>query len=224
MQKRENDWLEVLDHYISNPNKQSYKQLDVVLDDKPQEFVMKVILIGDGAVGKTSIRERYLGHGFSAQYLVTIGADFASKRDTIGSKKVRFQIWDLAGQPRFEVVRTLYYGGAKAAFVVCDVSKPASILNINNWVNELWKNSGQGPVPFVILGNKSDLKELGIKCVSDEDLQNMAAGLTSLTEKDFNFRIIYLPTSAKTGLNITKAFRELAIQALMHREFLSQIR
>ncbi len=220
MQRRKNDWIEVLDHYISNPNKQAYQPLEVNLDDKPQEFVMKVILIGDGAVGKTSIRERYLGHGFSTQYLTTIGADFASKRDTIGAKKIRFQIWDLAGQPRFEVVRTLYYGGAKAAFFVCDVSKPTSIMNISNWINELWKNSGHGPVPFVILGNKSDLKELGIKCVSDEDLQNIAAGITSLTQKDFNFGITYLPTSAKTGLNIAKAFKELAIQAIFHREFL----
>lgn len=224
MRRRKKDWLEELDHYISNPNKQPYQPSDVVLDDKPQEFVMKVILIGDGAVGKTSIRERYLGHGFSTQYLATIGADFAAKRDTIGAKKIRFQIWDLAGQPRFEVVRTLYYGGAKAAFVVCDVSKPSSVMNINNWVNDLWKNSGQGPVPFVILGNKSDLKELGIKCVSDEDLRNIAAGITSFTRKDFNFEVTYFPTSAKTGLNITKAFRELAIQAIMHREFLREFR
>ncbi len=178
---------------------------------------MKVVLIGDGAVGKTAIRERYLGHGYSGQYLGTIGADFAAKEEKIGAKKVKFQIWDLAGQPRFSVVRTLYYSGAKAAFVVCDVSNQESVINLNEWINELWRNNGRGPIPFVILGNKIDLRAERGDCITDQELETIAERLTTLTWQDFRFSVPYFPTSAKTGENITEAFKQLAIQILSHR-------
>ena len=72
-------------------------------------FLVKIVLAGDGAVGKTTLRRRYLGEGFQASYMMTIGADFAVKRVDIGGKTITFQIWDLAGQPRFQMVRELYY-------------------------------------------------------------------------------------------------------------------
>lgn len=69
---------------------------------------MKIVLAGDGAVGKTAIRERYLGKGFSSNYMMTIGADFALKEAHVREKSIKFQIWDLAGQPRFGTVRSVY--------------------------------------------------------------------------------------------------------------------
>ena len=93
-------------------------------------FVMKVVLCGDGAVGKTAIRQRYLGKGFQSTYLMTIGADFAVKEVNIKFKEtsypIKFQIWDLAGQPRFEAVRGLYYAGCLGALMV--LMLPVEIL------------------------------------------------------------------------------------------------
>ncbi|MFW9902792.1 MAG: Rab family GTPase [Candidatus Thorarchaeota archaeon] len=183
--------------------------------------LLKIILIGDGSVGKTSIRERYLGHGFPVQYLPTLGADFSVKNETICGKKISFQIWDLAGQPVFETIRKMYYRGARGAFIVCDVSNPESVMNIHNWVDELWRNNGNGPIPFVILGNKIDLRHTGENCFSDQTLQGIAKGITT-TRDSLQFDVTYLPTSAYTGENITEAFKRLGMQVASHRMYLSQ--
>ena len=184
--------------------------------------LLKIILIGDGSVGKTSIRKRYLGDGFPIQYLPTLGADFSVKNETIGREEVSFQIWDLAGQPVFETIRKMYYRGARGAFIVCDVNNAESVMNIHNWVDELWRNNGNGPIPFVILGNKIDLRYNGEYCIPDQTLQGIAGGITTTTGKNLPFNVTYLPTSAKTGENITEAFKRLGMQAASHRIYLSQ--
>lgn len=184
--------------------------------------LLKIILIGDGSVGKTSIRERYLGHGFPTHYLPTLGADFSVKNERIGREEINFQIWDLAGQPVFETIRKMYYRGARGAFIVCDVSNAESVMNIHNWVDELWKNNGNGPIPFVILGNKLDLRYNGGYCIPDQTLQGIARGITATTGESLRFNVTYLPTSAKTGENISRAFKQLAMQVTSHRMYLSQ--
>ncbi|MFX1507482.1 MAG: Rab family GTPase [Promethearchaeota archaeon] len=184
--------------------------------------LLKIILIGDGSVGKTSIRERYLGYGFPIQYLPTLGADFSVKNEIICGKKISFQIWDLAGQPVFETIRKMYYRGARGAFVVCDVSNPESVMNINNWVDELWRNNGNGPIPFVILGNKIDLRHTGEYCIQDQTLHGIAKGITTTTSESLQFDVTYLPISAYTGENITEAFKRLGMQVASHRMYLSQ--
>ena len=173
--------------------------------------LLKIILIGDESVGKTSIRERYLGQGFPIQYLPTLGADFSVKNETILGQEISFQIWDLAGQPVFETIRKMYYQGARGAFIVCDVSNPESVTNITNWVSELWKQNGRGPIPFVILGNKIDLRQTGEDCFDDLSLQRVAEGISSVTYANFRFRITYLPTSAKTGENIPELIEALEL-------------
>ena len=183
--------------------------------------LLKVILIGDGSVGKTSIRKRYLGHGFPIQYLPTLGADFSVKNEIICGQKISFQIWDLAGQPVFETIRKMYYRGARGAFIVCDVSNPESVMNIHNWVDELWRNNGNGPIPFVILGNKIDKRYTGEYCIPDQTLQGIAQGITT-TGDTLQFNVTYLPTSANTGENITEAFKRLGMQVVAHRMYLSQ--
>ncbi len=183
--------------------------------------LLKIILIGDGSVGKTSIREYYLGHGFPMQYLPTLGADFSVKNETICGENISFQIWDLAGQPVFETIRKMYYRGARGAFIVCDVSNPESVMNIYNWIDELWRNNGQGPIPFVILGNKIDLRYTGEYCISDQTLQGIIKEITTRIEP-LHFNVTYLPTSAKTGENINEAFRLLGMQVTLHKIYLSQ--
>jgi small GTP-binding protein len=154
-------------------------------------------------VGKTSLRERFLGKGFQSGYILTIGADFAVQNLEIDDIQYKFQIWDLAGQQRFEAVRALYYKGSHGAILVFDRTRPESLYNLAKWKNELFTNVGR-EIPYVLLGNKSDLPN----SVNQEEL-------TTFMEKsqqevsDIPYSIHYLDTSAKSGLNVREAFSQL---------------
>jgi small GTP-binding protein len=167
--------------------------------------VLKIVLIGDGGVGKTAIRERYLGKGFKAQYLLTIGADFAMRDDVIRGESIRYQIWDLAGQQRFDAVREVYYKGSVGALLVYDVTRPDSYFNTPKWINELWTNNGRGRLPIVVVANKVDMRELSDDTVSPEQGRIFTERLTKLTRPE-GFDCYYIETSAKTGVNIQSAF------------------
>jgi len=167
--------------------------------------VLKIVLIGDGGVGKTAIRERYLGKGFKAQYLLTIGADFAMRDDTIKGEPIRYQIWDLAGQQRFDAVREVYYKGSVGALLVYDVTRPDSYFNTPKWINELWTNNGRGRVPIIVVANKIDMRELSDDTVSPEQGRIFTERLTKLTRPE-GFDCYFCETSAKTGVNIQAAF------------------
>ncbi|MHA2295669.1 MAG: Rab family GTPase [Candidatus Hodarchaeales archaeon] len=171
-------------------------------------FVIKIILAGDGAVGKTSLRIRYLGLGFNAQYIETIGADFALKMENVSGKNIKFQIWDLAGQPRFRSVLATYYTGARGALLVFDVTRRDTYENLISWIKEIWKHNGYGIIPIIILGNKNDLRNEISDCVDKLEALNFCRELSKKT-KEKNFEIRYLDTSAKTGLNVSKAFQTL---------------
>lgn len=167
--------------------------------------VLKIVLIGDGGVGKTAIRERYLGKGFKAQYLLTIGADFAMRDDQASGKPIRYQIWDLAGQQRFDAVREVYYKGCVGALLVYDVTRPDSYFNTPKWINELWTNNGRGRVPLIVVANKIDMRELSDDTVSEEQGRIFTDRLSKLTKPE-GFICHYIETSAKTGVNIQRAF------------------
>lgn len=191
----------------------------LILDDESGENYMKVVLAGDGAVGKTSLRRRFLGEEFSYEYQQTIGADFALHRDQIGSYFVKFVIWDLAGQLLFHQVRKTFYKGAHGALVVCDLTNPTSFENLKHWINELWKYNDLGPVPFVIVGNKCDLRDLGFAKVSDKKIHSVAKIISRQTLRENGFSVKSMITSAKTGEGVKQAFKLLAIQTLAHKRF-----
>ncbi len=171
-------------------------------------FLMKIVLAGDGAVGKTALRERYLGKGFTAKYLMTIGADFALKETEIDDRAVKFQIWDLAGQPRFSSVRSVYYMGSLGGLLLFDITRPETFQNLDNWVRELWKNNGKGVIPIVILGNKADLKDQFPHHITTEQALEYCEKLSEET-RPYGFEVKFLETSAKTGKNVQEAFNLL---------------
>ena len=191
----------------------------MIIDDLSGEYYMKIILAGDGAVGKTSLRKRYIGEGFSTNYQQTIGADFAIYKEQIGSFSVRFIIWDLAGQFHFHQVRAQFYRGTHGALIVCDITNPSSFENIKHWINELWKNNDLGPVPFIIVGNKCDLRQAGIPSIEDERVHRIAKIINSETLKEHGFGIKSIITSAKTGAGVREAFKRLAIQVIAHQKW-----
>lgn len=167
--------------------------------------VIKITLIGDGGVGKTAIRERYLGKGFRSNYMLTIGADFAMRDDTIKGTPVRYQIWDLAGQQRFDAVREVYYKGALGSLLVYDVTRQDSYMNTPKWINELWTHNGRGRVPIVVVANKIDMREEIDNTVTPEQGRTFAKKLSDVTQQE-GFTCSYIETSAKTGVNIGEAF------------------
>lgn len=172
-------------------------------------FIMKIILAGDGSVGKTVLRNNYLGKSFNSKYDMTIGADFVLHHANVDEYAVKFQIWDLAGQQRFKDVRSRYYLGSAGALLLFDVTQQSSFENLDFWVEEIWEHNGKGVIPIVVLGNKVDLRDQIPDCISIEQAQDFCTTLSEKT-RSHGFDIQYLETSAKTGLHVNDAFKAIA--------------
>jgi Ras-related protein Rab-7A len=133
---------------------------------------LKIVILGDSGVGKTSLMNRYAHGKFTGQYKATIGADFLSKDDVVidtyaGRTLCTLQIWDTAGQERFQSLGAGFYRGADACLLVYDVTDPHSLDNLDHWRKEFLDQVGFGigggglgdasaQFPFVVLGNKID--------------------------------------------------------------------
>ena len=169
-------------------------------------MVLKIVLLGDSSVGKTTIRLRYLGYSFQAETdKQNIGADFALKDLTINDKVIKIQIWDLVGQVSFEKIRLNYLLGCHSAFIVYDVSNPDSYQSVIGWFEEL-VNGIPDKVPIIIIGNKIDLRVNSKDCLSQLEGIKIAE---RIQRRNGNMPVFYIETSAKTGENITNAFNKL---------------
>lgn len=169
---------------------------------------MKICLIGDGAVGKTSLRERFLGRAFKANYMATIGADFALRRIEAGENEVKAQVWDLAGQQHFSKVRSLYYKGSDGLVIVFDVTRPSSFENVMNWLEEAQTHIGkEGGYGVILAGNKVDLRDNADPTHITPELG--AKLCRSLAEKLSITEVPYVETSAKTNQNVELVFQRL---------------
>lgn len=175
-------------------------------------FIFKIVLIGDGAVGKTSIRRRYMGEGFRTDFLATMGADFAYLKTDIDGNEIEWQIWDLAGQPAFRNVIKAYYKGSMGALAVYDVSQLVTLENIDSWAQEAQSHAKTFPeLPVVIVGNKIDLRD---------EVPNCTKTINGFVKaKSLNAE--FIETSAKTGENIDAAFMKLARQIIKRTTDLS---
>ncbi|MHA1792403.1 MAG: GTP-binding protein [Promethearchaeota archaeon] len=165
------------------------------------DYLFKVIVLGDGGVGKTAMTVRFSQGYFQESYKMTVGVDFSVKLIQIPSPertfKVKLQVWDTGGQERFSFVRPLYYRGAMGALLVFDVSNRESFDHLPNWIEEMEANTE--PVPYVLVGNKVDLP----REVSSEEAWEFA--------KQFNIKYYY-ETSAKTGEAVGDCFHALAYE------------
>ncbi len=146
---------------------------------------------------------------------MTIGADFAVKETSVDENNVKFQIWDLAGQPRFSSVRELYYKGSCGGLLIYDCTRPESFQNLDEWIEELWKNNGRGKVPLILIANKVDLREENPDSISTELGLDYLKRLNERTAES-GFESVYIETSAKTGQNVDMAFHELARVVITH--------
>merc|ERR1719330_1347038 len=107
-----------------------------------RKVTLKLVILGNSGVGKTSLMNRYHSNKFTGQYKATIGADFLSKDVTIDDKIATLQIWDTAGQERFQSLGVAFYRGADACLLVYDVTDPRSLEHLQNWRSEFLKQIG----------------------------------------------------------------------------------
>lgn len=156
----------------------------------------KVVLLGEGRVGKTSLCLRYVRDEFSNKQESTIQATYLDKRLNLGRQSVKLMIWDTAGQERFHALGPIYYRDANGALLVYDITDRDSFTKVRNWVKELRKIVGQDIV-VCIAGNKSDLEKK--RQVPLEDAEEYAKSVGAF----------HTLTSAKTGKGVEDVFLEI---------------
>ena len=166
----------------------------------------KVCLIGDGYVGKTSIRRKYIGEGFRSNYIPTLGVDFAQKYTETPDGNARLVIWDIAGQNQFQSLRRRYYEGCSGLILVYSVVDRESFDNASKWLVEAHGFMQEFP-PLIIVANKIDLRTY----YPEEDLISREEGeeFTKKISEKLNTPSIFIETSALTGENIDEAFNKL---------------
>ncbi|CAO2830603.1 unnamed protein product [Amaranthus hypochondriacus] len=157
------------------------------------DYVFKVVLIGDSAVGKSQILARFARDEFSLDSKATIGVEFQTRTLVIQHKSVKAQIWDTAGQERYRAVTSAYYRGAVGALLVYDITKRQTFEHIPRWLDELRGHADKNIV-IMLVGNKSDLEDQ--RAVATEDAKEFA-------EKEGLF---FLETSALEATNVETAF------------------
>ncbi|KAK5803905.1 Ras-related RABA4d -like protein [Gossypium arboreum] len=157
------------------------------------DYVFKVVLIGDSAVGKSQLLARFARNEFSVDSKATIGVEFQTKTLVIDNKTVKSQIWDTAGQERYRAVTSAYYRGAVGAMLVYDMTKRQSFDNMARWLEELRGHADQNLV-IMLVGNKCDLGSL--RAVPTEDAQEFAQ----------RENLFFMETSALESTNVETAF------------------
>ncbi len=193
----------------------------------------KILLLGDGAVGKTSLVRRFVEQRFDDEYIATIGVNV--KKKSLPDLGVKLMLWDMYGQKMNKDLHSSHYSGADGAIIVYDLTRYDTFLNLASWINEVFSVTGK--IPFVILGNKLDLIEEyknsryddfesfiekeqedviefyeevydeipDFSRVSLEDQCRWAEDKKYELDSDFS----YYFTSAKTGENVEEAFRKI---------------
>eukprot|EP01125_Pyxidicula_operculata_P005501 TRINITY_DN1949_c0_g1_i2.p1 TRINITY_DN1949_c0_g1~~TRINITY_DN1949_c0_g1_i2.p1 ORF type:complete len:221 (-),score=37.29 TRINITY_DN1949_c0_g1_i2:265-927(-) len=123
------------------------------------DYLAKIILLGDSAVGKSNLLSRWTQDEFSLETKATIGVEFATKSVSTDSKVIRAQVWDTAGQERFSSITSAYYRGALGAILVYDTTKHQSFKNVQMWLDELREHADKD-TSLMLVGNKVDLEHL----------------------------------------------------------------
>ena len=162
------------------------------------KYIIKLCLLGDGAVGKTSLVRRFVFDVFDDKYLMSFGTKVSKKSMNVGESALDLMIWDILGQKTHESLHAAYYRGAAGAFAVCDFTRPDTMKSLKSWLGSF--RSVVGDKPVIILGNKADLE----KAYTLSELHSFGAEVGCEV----------LETSAKSGLNVEQAFGEMGKKLL----------
>lgn len=160
---------------------------------KPYDYLVKLLILGDSGVGKSSILLRYTDDEFTENYITTIGIDFKVKTVNIDGKIVKIQIWDTAGQERFRTITQAYYRGAQGVLLVYDVTGSESFGHMTHWVEDIDKHKDKSVtnVSKILIANKCDLRD-----------ENISSHVTSKMGQDLasKYDLPFFEVSAKNPL------------------------
>ncbi|ORZ28654.1 ras-domain-containing protein [Lobosporangium transversale] len=204
-----------------------------VIANNMKPVQVKLVLLGEAAVGKSSLVLRFVNDEFQENKEPTIGAAFLTQKCRLEDKVIKFEIWDTAGQERFHSLAPMYYRNAQAAVVVYDVTKASSLEKAKSWVKELQRQANPNIV-IALTGNKVDLVSTGRKgrrtseSDQDEEEEQEAMDLDEDEEDDEDYGIsrqvpteeasayaqeaglLFFETSAKNGEGVAEVFTEIA--------------
>jgi small GTP-binding protein len=157
--------------------------------------VRKVSLLGEGAVGKTALIQRFVYNTFTENYIQTIGARISKKSVVLDDCEVVLLIWDILGQRYHDALHEGHYSGTQGAMFVFDLTRRDTFEKLPSWIESLKKVVGD--VPSIILANKSDLPNWMVR---PEEIE----------EFSLKYNMPYYITSARTGSNVDEAFKRIA--------------
>eukprot|EP01130_Rhizamoeba_saxonica_P004278 TRINITY_DN174_c0_g2_i1.p1 TRINITY_DN174_c0_g2~~TRINITY_DN174_c0_g2_i1.p1 ORF type:complete len:217 (+),score=50.48 TRINITY_DN174_c0_g2_i1:34-651(+) len=167
-----------------------------------KKTLLKIIILGDSGVGKTSLMNQYVNNRFSTAYKATIGADFLTKEVMVDDRLITMQIWDTAGQERFQSLGVAFYRGADCCVLVFDVNVAKTFEHLDSWKEEFLTQAmpnDPNNFPFVLIGNKIDLEHQRV--ISRKRAEAWCAA---------NGNIPYFETSAKEQIRVDQAFQNVA--------------
>ncbi len=178
-----------------------YQKVDYELNIKKKipkgKYALKVIVIGDYKVGKTAITKQFIENSFEESYLPTLHLKVSKKEIKIDESDITLVIWDIGGQViQMAPYKNQFYQGAQIGLVLVDRTRKKSLDHVEKWIRETLKSISY-EIPFIIIGNKSDLTEE--LSVSEDDIKSEAERL----------HLDYFLTSAKTGEKVDDAFYNL---------------
>ncbi len=160
--------------------------------------LIKVVVAGDGNVGKTSLIRCYIEGKFEISRVATIGVDFHTHTVQLPDGPVKLSIWDMAGQDHFRFLRSSFYRGSCAAILVYDVTSPESLEHLVKWREEILQVVPDEP--FILIGNKIDLER-----TQDPEIARRFSKM---------IKAPYLETSALTGEGVSDLFQRVAVLAM----------
>lgn len=168
---------------------------------KVRQFIFKIIAVGDGTAGKTSIIRRYVHEEFDSKYIKTIGVAHALKRLCLNDTEITMTIWDTGGQELFDCIRPQYYRGAHGVLVIYDVTSQESFDHLDKWFTDLDEQCGK--LPIILVANKIDLVEKSVIPREEGERYALKKGL------------MFFETSAKTGEHVVDVMEELGKKLLL---------
>jgi small GTP-binding protein len=197
---------EICEHHFQafvdkNFNVRGYQKVDFEIKSNRKspkgDYFLKIIVIGDSQVGKTAIIKKYIDNDFDDYYIPTIQLRISKKNLNFGDAKITLGIWDIGGQvTHMSPYRSNFYEGANSGIIVVDRTRPKTLKDVEMWYKDSIKSLPK-KIPFLLVGNKTDLEDEIV--LFEKDLKNEAEKLG----------LNYFITSAKTGCNVEEVFTNL---------------
>ena len=176
-----------------------------------QNCIFKIVILGESSVGKSSIVSRLLQNRFNEHIEHTVGATYTIYNKTINDKNIRFEIWDTAGQEKYNAIIPLYYRKANIAIFVYDLTVSNTFEKAIQWIKEIKQNNET--FLYVLVANKYDI-------INDENYHLIIKGHVYAE----NNNMLFFITSAKTGKNISILFEEIAWNMIINKKDIINIK